>query len=66
MLHTLRQQMGGDGRRERANTALADFVAPKESGLADYVGAFAVTTGIGEAERWRGTSMRPTTTGASC
>jgi 5-methyltetrahydrofolate--homocysteine methyltransferase len=53
MLHTLRQQMGGDGRRERANTALADFVAPRESGLADYVGAFAVTTGIGEAEAAR-------------
>jgi 5-methyltetrahydrofolate--homocysteine methyltransferase len=50
MLYTLRQQMGGDGKRERANTALADFVAPKETGLADYVGAFAVTTGIGEAE----------------
>jgi 5-methyltetrahydrofolate--homocysteine methyltransferase len=49
-LHTLRQQMGGDGRRERANTALADFVAPKETGLADYIGAFAVTAGIGEAE----------------
>jgi len=49
-LHTLRQQMGGDGKRERANTALADFVAPKESGLADYVGAFAVTSGIGEAD----------------
>ena len=27
--------------------ALADFVAPKESGRADYVGAFAVTAGIG-------------------
>ncbi len=43
-----------DGRAtasaSRANTALADFVAPKETGLADYVGAFAVTTGIGEAE----------------
>jgi 5-methyltetrahydrofolate--homocysteine methyltransferase len=50
LLHTLRQQMGGDGRRERANTALADFVAPKETGLADYIGAFAVTAGIGEAE----------------
>ena len=35
---------------DRANTALADFVAPKETGLADYVGAFAVTAGIGEAE----------------
>ena len=36
--------------RDRANTALADFVAPVETGLADYVGAFAVTAGIGEAE----------------
>jgi 5-methyltetrahydrofolate--homocysteine methyltransferase len=53
MLHTLRQQMARENRAdraERANTALADFVAPRESGLADYIGAFAVTTGIGEAE----------------
>ena len=50
MLHTLRQQMARENRSDRANTALADFVAPKETGLADYVGAFAVTTGIGEAE----------------
>jgi 5-methyltetrahydrofolate--homocysteine methyltransferase len=50
LLHTLRQQMARENRRDRANTALADFVAPKESGLADYVGAFAVTAGIGEAE----------------
>ena len=42
--------MARENRRDRANTALADFVAPKESGLADYVGAFAVTAGIGEAE----------------
>jgi 5-methyltetrahydrofolate--homocysteine methyltransferase len=36
-------------RREgRANVALADFVAPRASGLADYVGAFVVTAGIGE------------------
>jgi 5-methyltetrahydrofolate--homocysteine methyltransferase len=49
MLHTLRQQLT---RREgRANLALADFVAPRASGLADYVGAFMVTTGIGEDER---------------
>ena len=47
MLHTLRQQMARE-RSDRANTALADFVAPGETGLADYVGAFAVTTGIGE------------------
>ncbi|MBX6425428.1 MAG: methionine synthase [Variibacter sp.] len=46
VLHTLRQQLV---RREgRPNIALADFVAPRESGLADYVGAFAVTAGIGE------------------
>jgi 5-methyltetrahydrofolate--homocysteine methyltransferase len=44
-LHMLRQQMKRD--RDRANISLADFVAPKESGLADYVGAFAVTAGIG-------------------
>ena len=45
-LHTLRQQLA---RREgRANVALADFVAPRASGLADYIGAFAVTAGIGE------------------
>ena len=50
ILHTLRQQMARDNRRDRANTALADFVAPKASGLADYVGAFAVTTGIGEVD----------------
>jgi 5-methyltetrahydrofolate--homocysteine methyltransferase len=45
-LHTLRQQLA---RREgRANVALADFVAPRASGLPDYIGAFAVTAGIGE------------------
>ena len=45
---TLRQQMvKPDGEPE---LALADFVAPKETGLADYLGAFAVTTGIGAAE----------------
>ena len=46
VLHTLRQQLA---RREgRANVALADFVAPRDSGLPDYIGAFAVTAGIGE------------------
>ncbi len=52
-LHTLRQQMARDSGR--ASTALADFIAPKESGLADYIGGFAVTAGIGEgriAERF--------------
>ncbi len=55
MLHTLRQQLA---RREgRANVALADFVAPRQSGLPDYIGAFAVTAGLGEdevAERFKG------------
>jgi 5-methyltetrahydrofolate--homocysteine methyltransferase len=45
---TLRQQMEkSDGEPEYA---LADFIAPKETGLADYLGAFAVTAGIGAAE----------------
>jgi 5-methyltetrahydrofolate--homocysteine methyltransferase len=54
-LHTLRQQLT---RREgRANLALADFVAPQASGVADYIGAFLVTAGIGSeaiAERFKG------------
>jgi 5-methyltetrahydrofolate--homocysteine methyltransferase len=54
VLHTLRQQLA---RREgRPNLALADFIAPRTSGLADYIGAFAVTAGIGEdalAERFK-------------
>ncbi len=43
-LHMLRQQLDkkGDGR---PNFCLADFVAPKDSGVLDYIGAFAVTTG---------------------
>jgi 5-methyltetrahydrofolate--homocysteine methyltransferase len=45
VLHTLRSQTPKqDGQ---PNLALADYVAPKESGLVDYVGAFAVTAGIG-------------------
>ena len=52
-LHTLRQQLSK--RDGKPNMALADFVAPVESQLADYIGAFAVTAGIGEeriAERF--------------
>ncbi len=49
-LHTLRQQIARDPSRTRAHTALADFIAPKQSGIADYIGGFAVTTGIGEDE----------------
>ena len=47
-LHTLRQQIARDPKRERAHTALADFVAPKESGVADYIGGFAVSAGFGD------------------
>ena len=47
-LHTLRQQLAR--RDDRADIALADYVAPLEAGVADYVGAFAVTAGHGLAE----------------
>ncbi len=43
--HNLRQQ--NEKAEDRANFCLSDFVAPKESGISDYVGAFAVTAGIG-------------------
>jgi 5-methyltetrahydrofolate--homocysteine methyltransferase len=42
---TLRQQVAKTGGRP--NVALADFVAPRDGGVTDYVGAFAVTAGIG-------------------
>ncbi len=44
-LHFLRQQ--ADKPVERPNFCLADFVAPKSSGVDDWIGAFAVTAGIG-------------------
>jgi 5-methyltetrahydrofolate--homocysteine methyltransferase len=43
--HFLRQQM--HKRRQAPNQCLADFIAPKATGIADYIGAFAVTAGIG-------------------
>ena len=45
VLHHLRQQLAKTA--ESPNWCLADFVAPKDSGRKDYIGAFAVTTGIG-------------------
>jgi 5-methyltetrahydrofolate--homocysteine methyltransferase len=45
VFHTLRQQTEKTGGN--LNLALADFIAPKESGIEDYLGAFAVTAGIG-------------------
>ncbi len=44
-LHTLRQQ--SEKPQGQPNLALADFVASKESGRRDHIGAFAVTTGLG-------------------
>jgi 5-methyltetrahydrofolate--homocysteine methyltransferase len=44
-IHTLRQQM--DKPEDQPNYALADFIAPKDSGRRDYLGAFALTTGLG-------------------
>ena len=41
----LRQQMMKNA--ERANLCLADFIAPRETGVADYLGGFTVTAGIG-------------------
>jgi 5-methyltetrahydrofolate--homocysteine methyltransferase len=49
--HTLRQQM--DKPPGQPNFALADFVAPKSSGLRDYLGCFAVTSGLGVDELCR-------------
>jgi 5-methyltetrahydrofolate--homocysteine methyltransferase len=45
---TLRQQWERDG--QTSFRALADYLAPRDSGIADYVGAFAVTAGIGIEE----------------
>jgi 5-methyltetrahydrofolate--homocysteine methyltransferase len=47
-LHNLRQQLAL--RNNAPNCSLADFIAPVGSGIADYVGAFAVTTGFGADE----------------
>jgi len=44
-IHQLRQQT--EKNAGRYHHCLSDFVAPKDSGVADYVGAFAVTAGIG-------------------
>ena len=46
--HTLRQQM--DKPEDQQNYALSDFIAPADSGRKDYLGAFALTTGLGVDE----------------
>ena len=45
---TLRQQL--QKREGKPNMALADFIAPKATGLQDYIGCFCVTTGFGAQE----------------
>ncbi len=49
VLHQLRQQ--GAHRPGVPNRSLADYVAPKETGIKDYVGLFAVTAGVGTQEK---------------
>jgi 5-methyltetrahydrofolate--homocysteine methyltransferase len=48
-LHHLRQQ--GKHRDGVPNRAVSDYVAPRETGLPDHVGAFAVTAGLGAPEK---------------
>jgi 5-methyltetrahydrofolate--homocysteine methyltransferase len=53
-LHHIRQQMDRNG--QQPNFCLSDFVAPADSGVNDWLGAFAVTSGIGieeHLERYR-------------
>jgi len=47
-LHHLRQQT--DKANDNPNYSLADYIAPKETGIADFIGGFVVTTGIGVPE----------------
>jgi 5-methyltetrahydrofolate--homocysteine methyltransferase len=46
--HFLRQQSNREG--SEPCRSLVDFIAPKETGLPDHIGAFAVTSGIGQKE----------------
>ena len=48
-LYNLRQQ--GEHRAGIPNRSQGDFIAPKETGLRDYVGAFAVTAGLGSQDK---------------
>ncbi len=54
--HFLRQQANREGGEPCRS--LADFIAPKETGLADFIGAFAVTSGIGLRELCAGFRAR--------
>ena len=49
VLHNLRQQ--NQKAPGQPNYCLSDFIAPKETGMTDYIGGFATTAGIG-IEKW--------------
>lgn len=49
VIHNLRKQR--KDQDDNINYCLSDFIAPKESGIADYIGTFAVTAGLG-IEKW--------------
>ena len=61
--HTLRQQAEKD--TDEPYMALSDFIAPKESGVKDYLGMFVATAGIGLDELTASTRRRTTTTATS-
>jgi 5-methyltetrahydrofolate--homocysteine methyltransferase len=46
--HAMRQQLKKSDAAD--NIALSDFIAPKETGIQDYIGGFVVTTGLGIEE----------------
>ncbi|MCK5725197.1 MAG: methionine synthase [Thiotrichaceae bacterium] len=51
-LHHIRQQMDrGDREGRRPNFCLSDYIAPKATGVKDWLGAFAVTAGVNAKER---------------
>ena len=63
-LHHLRQQnVKAPGR---PNYCLSDFIAPVDSGKADYIGGFAVTTGIGIEAKLQNLNRIMTTTARLC
>ena len=52
VLHTLRNlRQQGEHRAGVPNRSLSDYIAPKATGLHDWIGGFAVTTGLGCHER---------------
>ena len=52
-LHGIRQQQVNVGGRQRECRCISDFVAPRESGVRDYIGMFAVSAGFGCEELCR-------------